>query len=137
METSTLVSTKEHCAYCFDIIISALDGKLKKGEFPSLPESIGKVSAPLFVTWHIYKDDLRGCIGTFSSESIEKNLPRYALISAFQDTRFDPISKDELKDLSCAVSLLTNFENAKNAFDWEIGKHGIQIEFTDSSYKFE
>jgi len=127
-----LATTKDHCTYCFDIVINALDGKLKKGDFPKLPESIPKVSAPLFVTWHIFKDELRGCIGTFASESIEKNLPRYAMISAFQDTRFDPISKDELKNLSCAVSLLTEFENGKDAYDWEVGTHGIQIEFEDS-----
>ena len=31
--------------------------------------------------------------------------------------------------MSCSVSLLTNFEEAKHALDWEVGKHGIEIEF--------
>ena len=37
--------------------------------------------------------------------------------------------KDELSKLNCSVSLLTNFEPAKNWKDWEIGTHGIRIEF--------
>lgn len=35
----------------------------------------------------------------------------------------------EVPTLSCAVSLLTNFEDGANYLDWEIGKHGIWIEF--------
>jgi len=42
------------------------------------------------------------------------------------------ISEKELKDLKCSVSLLTNFEPAKNAMDWTVGVHGINIDFQDS-----
>jgi len=69
--------------------------------------------------------------GTFSKESIEQNLPEYTIVSAFQDTRFDPISEKEVPKLSCAVSLLTNFEPGKDAMDWEVGKHGISIELKE------
>lgn len=48
------------------------------------------------MTWNIIGDELRGCIGTFSHEKIEKMLPQYALISAFEDSRFEPISLNEL-----------------------------------------
>ena len=58
-------------------------------------------------------------------------MPKYAAISAFQDRRFDPISKEEVSQLSCAVSLLTDFEKGKDAFDWEVGKHGITIELNE------
>jgi len=58
-----LEATKEHCAYCFDILKGALDGTIKGKNFPALPSSIPKVASPLFVTWHIYGDELRGCIG--------------------------------------------------------------------------
>ena len=61
------------------------------------------------MTWHIDGDDLRGCIGTFSHEKIEKVLPQYAMISAFEDSRFEPISSKELPRLNVAVSLLVNF----------------------------
>jgi len=135
--SDTVKSTPEHCAFCFDVLSATLDGKIKpKREAVPLPETIPRIHAPLFVTWHIHGDDLRGCIGTFAKESIEKNLPRYAYISAFEDSRFDPITKAELPYLKCAVSLLTNFEKAKDAFDWEVGVHGISIdlEYNNRSY---
>jgi AMMECR1 domain-containing protein len=31
--------------------------------------------------------------------------------------------------LNCGVSLLTQFEGVDNPLDWEVGKHGIEIEF--------
>jgi len=128
-------ATAEHCAYCFDVLIGVLHNQITKSKFPPLPPSIPKVEAPLFVTWH--KDgDLRGCIGTFSKESIEQNLPEYTVVSAFQDTRFDPISKSEVSHLSCAVSLLTNFEKGKDAMDWEVGKHGISIELKEGGRRY-
>jgi AMMECR1 domain-containing protein len=62
-------------------------------------------------------------------QPLDKLLPKYTLISAFQDTRFDPIRKAELPKLNVAVSLLINFEEGKDALDWEVGKHGIIIDF--------
>jgi uncharacterized protein (TIGR00296 family) len=53
--------------------------------------------------------------------------------SALHDRRFNPITLKELPLLSCGVSLLTNFEIAKNYLDWDIGTHGIWIEFEDDS----
>jgi uncharacterized protein (TIGR00296 family) len=50
--------------------------------------------------------------------------------SALKDHRFKPITLSELPKLTCAVSLLTNFEVAQDYLDWDIGKHGIWIEFT-------
>ena len=51
------------------------------------------------------------------------------MISAFQDYRFNKINLNEVPSLSVSVSLLTDFEEAKSALDWDIGKHGIQIQF--------
>lgn len=51
------------------------------------------------------------------------------ITSALQDSRFPPINVKELPKLSCAVSLLTDFEPGKDYLDWDIGKHGIWIEF--------
>ena len=84
------------------------------------------------MTWHKKETNdyyLRGCIGTFKPDLLEKIVKKYALISAFEDTRFNKIDIKEVPFLSCAISLLTNFEPAKTPIDWEIGKHGIQIEF--------
>ncbi|KAJ3039016.1 AMME syndrome candidate protein 1 protein [Rhizophlyctis rosea] len=64
---------------------------------------------------------------------LHEGLKEYALTSALRDRRFSPISIDELHKLDCAVSLLTNFEDGESYLDWEIGTHGIWIEFKDSN----
>ncbi len=43
---------------------------------------------------------------------------------------------EEVPYLDVAVSYLKNFEKAKDVWDWEIGKHGIQIKFTDENGNF-
>ncbi|KAJ4418319.1 hypothetical protein N0V85_001483 [Neurospora sp. IMI 360204] len=91
--------------------------------------------SPLFVTWNVVQDSddddvsLRGCIGTFEAQPLSSGLPSYALTSALQDTRFHPISRAELPTLQVAVTLLTDFEPAADAMDWELGKHGLRISF--------
>ena len=120
------------CKYCFEVLESALSNKdIKKIPFPE--EFKGK-SFPLFVTWTLGKDkELRGCIGTFEESKLEKQLGKYALISAFEDDRFEePINKSELKNLNCEVSLLIKFEKVENVMGWEVGTHGIDIEFEDN-----
>ena len=120
------------CKYCFEVLESALSNKdIKKIPFP---EAFKGKSFPLFVTWTLGKDkELRGCIGTFEESKLEKQLGKYALISAFEDDRFEePINKSELKNLNCEVSLLIKFEKVENVMDWEVGTHGIDIEFEDN-----
>ena len=125
---STLEATKEHCAFCFKVLIDTLDRKLQ----PAWPSSLAAGSCPLFVTWYKGKDeDLRGCIGTFAAGDLKSVLPKYAKIAAFEDTRFDPVSRNEVDKLICGVSFLTNFEEGYKAYDWEVGKHGIIIDFKD------
>lgn len=110
---------------------------------PSAPAPV--YESPLFVTWNVVHHDsssdddddddnddnvsLRGCIGTFESQPLSSGLPSYALTSALQDTRFHPISRAELPSLQVAVTLLTDFEPAADAMDWELGKHGLRISF--------
>lgn len=59
-----------------------------------------------------------------------------SLNSAFEDSRFQPISQDEFPKLHCEVSLLHSFEPANDCYDWVVGVHGIDIDvtvFTDAS----
>ena len=97
----------------------------------SLPPS----SAPLFVTWNTVdahdptETSLRGCIGTFEAQPLAVGLPEYAVISAIHDSRFRPVSRSELPSLQAAVTLLTDFEEVEDPFDWDIGVHGIRLSF--------
>ncbi|XP_015367323.1 PREDICTED: uncharacterized protein CG5902 isoform X2 [Diuraphis noxia] len=86
--------------------------------------------SPLFVTWETGVDKkLRGCIGTFNSIALHSGLREYAITSALRDSRFKPISNDELNRLHVTISILLHFEEGRDYNDWEIGVHGIRIEF--------
>ena len=99
------------CVFVFDILISKLTNKNIKTHFP--PSLINE-KFPVFVTW---------------TKGKEKNLENFGLTAAFKDSRFPPISKEEIEDLNCGISILINFEDARDCYDWEVGKHGIQIYF--------
>ena len=78
---------------------------------------------PLFVTWTTgQEDELRGCIGTFSSDSkLSKILGRYALISSLEDDRFEPVTLNELPNLKVGLSLLINFQSIEDPLSWNVG----------------
>ena len=121
------------CKYCFQVLESILSGKMDFDQIP-FPEEFKGKSYPLFVTWTTGKEkELRGCVGTFGQDDLQKNLIRYTFISAFKDSRFPPISKNEIKKLNCEVSLLVQFEEAKTPVDWVVGTHGIDIDFEDKN----
>ncbi|CAO2656343.1 Nn.00g051460.m01.CDS01 [Neocucurbitaria sp. VM-36] len=107
---------------------SSFFSRLRKAEQESVEDH------PLFVTWNTVTKSgerrLRGCIGTFEAQELDEGLKSYALTSAFDDTRFSPITPRELSSLECAVTLLTNFEPASSPLDWTIGTHGLRISFT-------
>ena len=46
-----------------------------------------------------------------------------------KDSRFNPVTRDELPKLHVSVSILCHFVDAADFLDWEIGVHGIRIEF--------
>ena len=133
------------CYHCFDVLIDALqkqksnspNGKRSKinADVPEFSYQLAdaSVECPLFVTWEKKKRDdsyhLRGCIGTLSPKLLVTSVGDYALISAFKDRRFNPISLSELSSLRVAVSLLVKYEECKDVFDWTVGIHGILIKF--------
>ena len=117
---------KSHCAFVFDVLIA----KLSSVPEPVWPDSIPDQRCPLFVTYYKGESkELRGCIGTFAQEPVKVLLPQYALVAAFEDSRFSPITAKEVASLTVEVSLLTNFEDASDIWDWIFNEHGIQIEF--------
>eukprot|EP00049_Salpingoeca_infusionum_P025785 m.21685 g.21685 ORF g.21685 m.21685 type:complete len:200 (+) comp8320_c0_seq1:106-705(+) len=131
MASEDSVACQDMCFYCFDV----LHAQLSHRPPPPTPDFTND-PYPLFVTW---KTDtgrglhLRGCIGTFDgSGPLHSTLSSFAIKSAIHDHRFNPITLKELKTLQCGISLLTNFENGKDYLDWDIGTHGIEIEFLSS-----
>lgn len=121
----TKVVCVEMCFYCFDVLANHLNN-VGPPKNPCFTDD----AFPLFVTWTMGRDkDLRGCIGTFEEINLHYGLRNYSIQSATKDTRFNPIVKNEFDQLYVSVSLLTRFEPASNYLDWEVGVHGIRIEF--------
>lgn len=89
----------------------------------------------MFITWNQH-GDLRGCIGTFLPLNTEKGVAKYALVSAFEDPRFPPISAKELPSLSASVTLLDKFEEISSPTDWTVGEHGLKVYFEISGRSY-
>ncbi|MBD3266809.1 AmmeMemoRadiSam system protein A, partial [bacterium] len=82
----------------------------------------------VFVTLH-KKSRLRGCIGQFEgSEPLHRMIPKTALLSAFRDTRFQPLQKDELEDIDIEISILSPMKSVESWQDIVLGRDGIRIE---------
>lgn len=119
------IASVDMVVYCFDVLHSYLH-KYDAPQPPTFPND----QFPLFVTWKMGKEKkLRGCIGTFTSTSLHHGLREYAITSACKDSRFDPVTADDFSRLHCSISLLLDFEVADHYLDWQIGVHGIRIEF--------
>jgi len=91
-------------------------------EYPALEEHLG-----VFVT--LRKDgELRGCIGLFGSDMpLYKVVAEMAISAAAKDSRFYPVTQDELEDLEYEISVLSPLKKVSSWKDIEIGKHGVEI----------
>ncbi|KAJ7970592.1 AMMECR1 family [Quillaja saponaria] len=125
-------ANREMVVYCFDTLVAHYNSE----EAP--PAAFDDGLHPLFVTWKKIVNGgdprLRGCIGTLEARNLISGFKDYALTSALRDRRFSPIQAKELPLLECTVSVLTDYETANHYLDWEVGKHGVIIEFTDPDY---
>ncbi|KFB40113.1 AGAP000328-PA-like protein [Anopheles sinensis] len=124
-QKSMVNSMPDMCFYCFEVLYRELHNM----EEPRTP-CFTNDPYPLFVTWKIGREKrLRGCIGTFSAMRLHSGLREYAITSALRDSRFSPITRDEIQRLTVSVSILQGFEEARGYLDWTLGIHGIRIEF--------
>eukprot|EP00271_Cylindrocystis_brebissonii_P005345 TRINITY_DN17352_c0_g1_i1.p1 TRINITY_DN17352_c0_g1~~TRINITY_DN17352_c0_g1_i1.p1 ORF type:complete len:209 (+),score=30.23 TRINITY_DN17352_c0_g1_i1:723-1349(+) len=127
-----VAANKEMAVYCFDVLVAHYTGD-------SVPApSFEGGHYPLFVTWKKISNGceprLRGCIGTLEARCVLTGFKDYALTSALHDRRFPPIAAKELPLLEVTVSLLTDYETAGSFLDWEVGKHGMILEFADPNH---
>ena len=127
-------ATKELCYLCFEALENKVLGQ-NSTKVSSRVVQKNNVKFPMFVTWKI-GDSLRGCIGNFEPLPLYSGLQEYAVISGLEDPRFRPMSAKEIPKLNVGISLLHTFEKAKNSLDWEVGKHGIDINIDGYSATF-
>jgi len=71
---------------------------------------------------------LRGCIGRFiADESLYIIVQKMAVASATEDSRFMPVTSDEIDNLEIEISVLTPLKKINSIDEIVLGKHGIYI----------
>jgi len=80
-----------------------------------------------FVSLHRGKE-LRGCIGQLVADHELYRIVQHCVLSAaLEDNRFIAVIRDELKDLTIEISVLTPFHRVQNVEEIEVGRHGLYI----------
>jgi MEMO1 family protein len=80
-----------------------------------------------FVTLKI-NGALRGCIGRFiSSEPLYEVVKSAAVSSAFEDPRFNPLTKEEFEKTTIEITVLGPLKKINDINEIVLGKHGIYI----------
>jgi uncharacterized protein (TIGR00296 family) len=110
--------------------------KNKKFILQKISDKELKEKTGIFVTIQTFPEkDLRGCIGMISGPyELWEGVQRVAVSSAFEDSRFPPLQKDELEEITFEVSILTKPEliKAKNPKEYfekiKIGEDGLIIQ---------
>jgi|WetSurMetagenome_2_1015567.scaffolds.fasta_scaffold02228_7 MEMO1 family protein len=95
----------------------------------SIPEKLKKPMGA-FVTLKI-NGNLRGCIGNFNMT--DSPMPLYnvvaesAISSAFEDPRFNPLTKEEYRNTSMEITVLGPLKRISSIKEIILGRHGIYI----------
>ncbi len=93
-----------------------------KGDEKILDENYG-----VFVTLKKH-GELRGCIGmTEPLLPLREGIPHFACSAAFNDPRFYPVKKDELKDIDIEISILSKPQKIKTVDEIIMKKHGVIV----------
>ncbi len=102
------------------------DNKKSVIDEKSVPEKL-KNQYGAFVTLKI-NGALRGCIGRFiSSEPLYKVVQESAISSAFEDPRFEALTKDEYKKTTIEITVLGPLKRIHNINEIVLGRDGIYI----------
>ncbi len=123
-----MLNTAEKSAL-LELARKTLESYLRKGTpAPCMPDidSLGEKKGA-FVSLH-RGDALRGCIGQLIPDHKLTDVVRHCVISAAaEDTRFDPVSIEELPELSIEISVLSPFYRIRTIEEIEVGRHGLYM----------
>jgi AmmeMemoRadiSam system protein B/AmmeMemoRadiSam system protein A len=96
---------------------------LARGFSPAMERPLG-----VFVTLRKH-GELRGCIGQMTPDRPLRILVgRMALAAAFEDTRFDKVRANELKDIDFEISVLTPFKEVSGPGAIVVGRDGVLLQ---------
>ena len=123
--------TKEEKDMIFSIARNSIKSMLEKNkthplDITHIPETLKKQYGA-FVTLKI-NGNLRGCIGRFiSTDPLHKVIRTSALSSAFEDPRFNPLTKKEFEKTDIEITILGPLKRIHDPREIVLGKHGIYI----------
>lgn len=107
----------------------AIEMYLRSGSLPvvSVDDPVLNRRAGAFVTlWQ--GAELRGCIGHIKADRpLYRAVQEMAVAAASSDTRFDPLSLDELGSLTVEISVLSPLRRITSIEQVEVGRHGLVI----------
>jgi len=112
-----------------EIAINAIEGVLFGVQeiSPDLTERL-KEKGGAFVTLK-KRGSLRGCIGYIREiMPLYKTVREAAIQSAFHDPRFEPVAREEWKEIEVEISVLSPMKRVDSIEEIEVGKHGLYIE---------
>ena len=94
---------------------------------PEPPSEHIAITCGAFVTLR-QNGDLRGCIGTMSSDRpLPEVIEDMATSSAFHDPRFAPVTAGELPSITIELSLLSPLVRVESLSEITPGEHGIYL----------
>lgn len=119
----------EEQAYVLDLARRSMEAAIRGAPLPKVESRFPNLELrrAAFVTLH-KKGELRGCIGLLNeSKPLGKAVQEAAVAAACQDPRFQPVSAEELNDITIEVSVLTPLKRISNPKRIKVGKHGLLI----------
>ncbi len=107
-------------------IQSRFDSNIKLMDCP--PDPVFNESFGIFVTLTKH-GNLRGCIGYVKPyKPLYHSLIDLSFAAAFNDNRFNPLQKEEFKDLSIEISLLSPLIQVESIEEIVVGRDGLLID---------
>jgi AmmeMemoRadiSam system protein A len=74
-----------------------------------------------------FRGELRGCVGyVFPTTSLYRTVAETARASAFEDSRFYPVTSDEAPELEVSLSVLSSLQPIRPE-EVVVGRHGLMV----------
>ncbi len=121
--------TDDEKKYLKELARAAIRARLDDEEFKyDIPESkLLNENRGAFVTLKT-RGMLRGCIGLIrAAKPLYKTVIEMAQASAFEDTRFMPLTREEFDDMEIEISALSPLIRVDDIHEIEVGRDGLMI----------
>jgi AmmeMemoRadiSam system protein A len=112
------------------IVRNTILAEAESRPLPALPETPKSLWAPgaAFVTLHKH-GNLRGCVGHIKAfKPLIKSIQEMAIAAAFDDSRFSPLQREEIPELSIEISVLSPLKKIESIDEIVVGTHGLYLQ---------